>query len=95
MSSDSPAIFGDNQSAWAGFDWDNHQVAWNPNSRWPPETYQPREDVSGYELAGCFAFGSAHAGALNMAYCDGSVQSISYDIDFEVHRQQANRMDGN
>jgi prepilin-type N-terminal cleavage/methylation domain-containing protein/prepilin-type processing-associated H-X9-DG protein len=93
--SDSPAIFGDNQSAWAGFDWDNHRVAWNANSRWSPETYQPRQDTPGYELAGCFAFGSAHAGALNMAFCDGSVQRIGYDIDFEVHRQQANRLDGN
>ena len=52
--SDSPGIFGDNQSAWAGFDWDNHRVAWNANSRWSPETYQPRQDTPGYELAGCF-----------------------------------------
>ena len=29
-----------------------------------------------------------------MAFCDGSVQSIDYDIDFKVHRSNANRLDG-
>ena len=94
--SELPAMMGDNQSAWAGFDWDNHRVAWNgPKSRWPVEAYQPRQDAPSTDFAGCFAFGSAHPGSLNMAYCDGSVQTVSYDIDMTVHRQQANRLDGN
>jgi prepilin-type N-terminal cleavage/methylation domain-containing protein/prepilin-type processing-associated H-X9-DG protein len=93
--SDSPAMMGDNQSAWAGFEWDNHRVAWNPNSRWPMETYQPQQDADAAGFSGCFAFGSAHAGSLNMAYCDGSVRTLDYDVDMEVHRRQANRLDGN
>src|SRR6188768_1386294 len=45
-------------SAGAGFDLDNHRVVWNANSPWSPETYQPRQDTPGYELSGCFGFGS-------------------------------------
>ena len=93
--SESPAMMGDNQSAWAGFEWDNHRVAWNPKARWPVETYQPQQDTMNGTFAGCFAFGSAHPGSLNMAFCDGSVQAINYEIDMQVHRQQANRLDGN
>jgi prepilin-type processing-associated H-X9-DG protein len=40
-------------------------------------------------------FGSAHSGSLNMAMCDGSVQSVSYDIDWQIHRDLGNRQDGN
>jgi prepilin-type N-terminal cleavage/methylation domain-containing protein/prepilin-type processing-associated H-X9-DG protein len=93
--SDSPAMMGDNQSAWVGFEWDNHRVAWNPNSRWPLETYQPQQDRADTGFAGCFAFGSAHFGSLNMAFCDGSVRPVEYDVDMQVHRQLANRLGGN
>lgn len=92
--SNSPAMMGDNQSAWVGYEWDNHRVAWNPKSRWPLESYQPLQDGPSAGLSGCFAFGSAHPGSLNMAFCDGSVRPVGYDIDTQVHRQQANRLDG-
>ena len=39
-------------------------------------------------------FGSAHAAVFQMAYCDGHVDSISYDIDQYVHRGTSNRHDG-
>jgi prepilin-type processing-associated H-X9-DG protein len=92
---DDPTMMGDNQSAWVGYEWDNHRVAWNPQSNSLPEEYQPRQDVFGAGTAGVFAFGSAHPGSLNMAFCDGSVRTIDYKIDMHVHRQQANRLDGN
>jgi prepilin-type N-terminal cleavage/methylation domain-containing protein/prepilin-type processing-associated H-X9-DG protein len=40
-------------------------------------------------------FGSAHAGAFNISFCDGSVHSISYEIDSGVHAMLSDRQDGN
>ena len=38
-------------------------------------------------------WGSAHPQNWNVAFCDGSVQSMSFDIDLETHRRLANRAD--
>jgi hypothetical protein len=86
--------YGDNQGAWSGFEWDNHRVAWNPSSTYQQADYQPRQDTAGVDNPGFLAFGSAHSGGLNMVMCDGSVQTVSYDIDPTAHRYQANRFDG-
>jgi prepilin-type processing-associated H-X9-DG protein len=84
---------GDNQSAWAGYEWDNQRVAWREGATKREECYQPQRD-SGKVCPAIWAFGSAHATSLNMAFCDGSVREISYDIDRDVHRHAANRLDG-
>jgi len=39
-------------------------------------------------------FGSAHSGVFLMSFCDGSVQSLSFDIDPIMHGRLANRKDG-
>ena len=95
-SSSAPGFtWGDNQSMYTGYDWDNHRVAWHPNSPDDPEFFQPAQD-----RAGIIArqpepkFGSAHPGGFNMVFVDGSVRSISYDIDHLTHRWLANRLDG-
>jgi prepilin-type processing-associated H-X9-DG protein len=75
---------GDNENALVGFDNDLFRTA--------PLNYPPQRDQPGVENT--FAFGSAHPSGLNMAFCDGSVQRISYDIDPEIHRRLANRRDG-
>jgi prepilin-type processing-associated H-X9-DG protein len=86
---------GDNQGAYVGFEWDNQRRAWGPNSTVTDrEIFQPRQDVDGVADFNRYAFGSAHAGGMNMAMCDGSVQTLSYDIDSDTHRYLANRLDG-
>jgi prepilin-type processing-associated H-X9-DG protein len=87
------ARLGDNQSAWAGFEWDNQRVAWQPAATKKEACYQPQQD-SGAVCPAIWAFGSAHAGSLNMAMCDGSVREVGYDVDRDVHRSLANRLDG-
>jgi prepilin-type N-terminal cleavage/methylation domain-containing protein/prepilin-type processing-associated H-X9-DG protein len=56
----------------------------------------PLQDTPGYWTAGgnSMYFGSAHANGVHMAFCDGSVQQISYTIDTEIHRRLGNRFDG-
>lgn len=86
----------ENQDIYVGYEWDNHRVAWNPRGEFPTvaqqELYQPQQDTPGsYKRT---AFGSAHTGGLNMAMCDGSVQTLSYSIDPLTHRYLANRFDG-
>jgi prepilin-type processing-associated H-X9-DG protein len=64
---------------------------------WLPPSYQPQQDsdlVNENSATHIFAFGSAHPGSLNMAFCDGSVQALSYDVDTTVHARAANRLDG-
>ncbi|MEX2169274.1 MAG: DUF1559 domain-containing protein [Pirellulales bacterium] len=86
--------WGDNESMYMGYDWDNHRVAYRPGVSLisNPEFYQPRQDTPGFDSYG--AFGSAHSGGLSMAMCDGSVQFVSYDIEPTTHAALANRLDG-
>jgi prepilin-type N-terminal cleavage/methylation domain-containing protein len=57
------------------------------------EAYQsPTPDTPGISLED--RFGSAHPAAWQAAMCDGSVHSLSYSIDVEIHRRLGNRQDG-
>lgn len=88
---------GDNQSLYAGYEWDNQRVAYNPRNPLTTRVadFQPSadSDAPADDIKAITAYGSAHAGGLNMAFCDGSVHQVSYDIDSTLHREQAIRND--
>ena len=74
---------GDDQSVYVGDDLDN--VRWAVGGT-------PTQDQAGSDQY--WRFGSAHASACNMAFCDGSVRSISYTITQDIHNCLCNRDDG-
>lgn len=76
---DNGESLGDNESLASGFCSDNHRFT---KLEFPPASdgSLPRADSQSH-----YRFGSAHATALNMAYCDGSVRTISYDISPSLH----------
>lgn len=52
----------------------------------------PMRDRPG--LGDYLSFGSAHPGGWQVVLCDGSVHTISYNIELTVHRRLGNRKDG-
>ena len=55
--------------------------------------YKMYPDTPGYTRRG--SFGGAHVGGTNMAFCDGSVRLVSYEVEYKVHRYLGHRSDGN
>lgn len=76
---------GDSEAAMCGFDVGTSRVGGGAE-------YLPRQDASG--SLSISIWGSAHADGVHFVFCDGSVHTISYQIDPETHRRLANRHDG-
>jgi len=77
---------GDDGCVFGGHDWDI--ARWTKNDA----SYKPMQDRLGYSHSR--AFGSAHPAGFNALLCDGSVRTISYSIDTEIHGYLGNRRDG-
>lgn len=88
------ACWGDNACMYSGHDWSVARYTYHdPNNS--ANSYVPRQDQAGNISAVTeAAFGIAHSSGLNMAFCDGSVRTISYSIDPQVHSYLGNRKDG-
>jgi prepilin-type processing-associated H-X9-DG protein len=71
---------GDNNSLYQGYDFDQ--------TRWPATNQLPLQDAAERHEHN---FGSAHTGAMNLVFCDGSVQSVDYDIDPDVWHEMGRR----
>jgi len=70
---------GDNETLYVCMDNDKSRTTQN----------KPTQDKPG--VTAQYDFGSAHQGGLNIVFCDGAVQFISYDIDLTVWRNMGNR----
>ncbi len=74
----------DNHSMFQGSDWDIQ--------RWAGPSSPLRRDQPGVDSYS--SFGSAHAAGVNFVMCDGSVHTVHYGIDDDIHRRLADRRDG-
>ena len=84
---------GDNEPAFSGNN--NDTLRTTAAVRTLGRKYQLGPDHPGSSNnLGEMLFGSAHPGGFHMAFCDGSVSSISFDVDPEVHRTHGHRADG-
>jgi prepilin-type N-terminal cleavage/methylation domain-containing protein/prepilin-type processing-associated H-X9-DG protein len=85
----------DNDDLFQGHSWDN--------ARWTRHAFPPVKDcVDEYMVPvgnewhsewGAYAAGSPHPGRFNAAMCDGSVHSVSFQIDAEAHYRLGARND--
>lgn len=81
---------GNDWSMWCGFQDDIARSTYH--YRPSGEHRVPLQDTPGLDAED--HFGSVHAGGCLMSFVDGSVASIAYDVDPEVHRRNGHRSDG-
>lgn len=87
----------DNETWCTGTNNDNHRITakiTDVNTGASDERV-PAKDSDPADITHLERFGSAHSGVCLMAFCDGSVHGISFDIDWQAHRDLGNREDGN
>lgn len=79
--------FGDDQGLFVGHDFDANRHTGGAGYR-PIPPMQDHNDGSRVS-----EFGSAHPASWNVSLCDGSVKSLGYDIDPDIHRKYGGRDD--
>jgi prepilin-type N-terminal cleavage/methylation domain-containing protein/prepilin-type processing-associated H-X9-DG protein len=72
----------DNETMYVGFDNDVNR----DSSFGPPMMDSP--NYSSYDR-----YGSVHPGGINMAFCDGSVRVVDYDINAKIFRDAGSRLE--
>lgn len=69
----------DNECLYSGYDNDNYRSTF----------WAPLQDRPGHR--NIWGFGSAHRAGMNMLYCDGAVQFITFDVNRDVFRAGGRR----
>lgn len=82
----------DNETMYSGANGDVHCWASSTNAKY---TAEGDRDGAGYGGGNDWGqFGSAHTAVFQIAFCDGSIHRIPFDVDLKVHENLANRKDG-
>ncbi|WP_425400140.1 DUF1559 domain-containing protein [Aeoliella sp.] len=81
---------GDNETWCTGFNNDNYRKTGRLVDGRIAECL-PVPDTTENVVDAAGRFGSAHSGTWNVAFCDGSVHQVSYDIDWRIHRDAGDR----
>ena len=81
---------GDNEP-WANSGWDQDQIRWADPNYPPASDFDHQAEPPTHWSS---RFGSSHVGIFNALRVDGSVRSLSYNIDKEMFRRLAVRNDG-
>ncbi len=75
---------GDNETLYTGFSSDLYRAT---RLDLPPT----RDQEKPRSFLGDWRYGSAHPDSFQMAFCDGSVRSLTYDIDAAIHMENGSR----
>lgn len=98
----------DNRTCYAGYTTHSNRwcqkYCWDDPSNIGTYTYtpdgllHPHMDIGGRQgsnigLTVLYIFGSAHSNGFNMAFCDGAVRTIGYQINIDIHQRLGSRND--
>jgi prepilin-type processing-associated H-X9-DG protein len=94
---DTGASAGDNESLYAGYCSDLHRFSGTIESlKFAKSPYlAPLSDqaIPDATMPTSLCFGSSHPVGFNMAFCDGSVHFVPFDVDLAVHLRSGHRCD--
>ena len=85
--------YGDNETWCTGFNNDNYRRTGRLYGGRIAESL-PIPDAAADVPIPWGRFGSPHPASWNVAFCGGSVKSVSFEIDWRIHRDFGNRQDG-